>query len=353
MSPKLALVLVLVLVLVPRVHAQDAVTARDLDGSSWAERRGKTLSLDAKLTGLFGDDLRVAKVAPGKLLLDASSSPELDELAQELAGFRLGGVLLDRKGRSNVRITGTAFDSKEAGRALRVTSVVKVLDDRARFEERAKEKGADLLALAKVAKAVAAEWSEPDVAEWSRAAFEAALDATRSAVAEPRAALALARDYRDLAQVTSKAIAVLSEHAQDAKVRAALVELDAVQHRDRWISRDELRARLGYVKLSGRWVTALHAELEAEVVKQRAVAKARTFSLRDLLPPAYEKAANEKRLATGMFKQEVAVAKGFPRQVERITDAEGVSWDQWVFEDGGRAYFRAARGEEALLASWR
>lgn len=324
-----------------------AIGPRDLDGTSWGARRGETLVLDARFQGYCAGDVRVAKVPHGKLVLDEDSA-----LAADLARFRIGAEPVDKKGRTNVRVTGTAVDIEGVGRALRVASVVKLPDDVTRFAERAKEAGADLLALAREARETAREIGEPGLAEWSRATFEAALDARRPRVTTAADALVLARDYRELAQVTSKAITVLGEHAADPAARAALSELGAVHHRDRWISSDELRLLLGQVRVNGRWVTALRAELEEEVAKQRVAAKERVFSLRTL-PGAYEKLAAGRKLAAGMLKQEASVAKGLPRHVERVADSSGVAWDQWVFEDGSRAYFMKREGEEALLVSWR
>src|SRR5581483_10614518 len=139
-------VLALVLLLGGVARAQDSISPRDLEGSSWGARRGEKLALDAKFVGYVDGEVRVAKVANGKLLLAAE-----ERLAVELAKFRLGADKLDRQGRSNVRVTGTAIDQEGVGRALRVLSVVKLLDDLPAFAERAKGPGADLEALAREA----------------------------------------------------------------------------------------------------------------------------------------------------------------------------------------------------------
>jgi hypothetical protein len=339
--------LVIVLALASAASAQEVVTSRDLEGATWGERLGKALALEGKFQGYATGEVTLAGVGAGKLVVDRAT-PDGERLDADLAGFRIGKTKLDRKGRSNVRITGVARDDPKR---LVVSRVEKLEDDIERLRRLATRPGADLAALAREATALAREQDDPELSEWARARFEESLDGTRAPDAE--AACQRARDYRDLAHVTSKAIASLVPYADDRRARALLDELGAVRHRDRWISVDELKAELGFVRSNGKWVTALHAELEAEVEKQRALARDRVGSLRQFTPRIYEKAGSEKRLLEGMFKAEVASVRGFPRSVERLTDSSGVTWDQWVFADGSRAYFTRAPGDESLLVSWR
>jgi len=342
--------LFIVLALAATASAQEAITARDLEnGAPWGAHAGKTLAVEGKFLGYDSGFVRLAKVGRERLVLD-TSTPEGDALGGTLAGFQHGK--LDKKGRSNVRVLGVAQDG-DRGRMLLVSKVVRLPSDVEKLRERAAEPGADLDALAREAASLARETGDAELAEGARAVLEASLDARRAKATDAKAAIELARDYRDLAHVTSKAVSVLAEHAEDAAARALLEELDAAQHRGRWISRDQFRTELGQVCVNGKWVTRLHAELEEEALRQAAAAKARTTSLRMMSRPLYEKAAAEHRLAEGMLKPEAATAKGFATSVERITDSQGVVWDQWVLGDGTRAYFMRAPGDESLLVSWR
>lgn len=343
--------ILVVLALAATASAQEAITARDLDGSPWGPRLGKPLALEGKFEGYDAGQVQLAKVPPGRLVLD-TATPEGEVLAGLLAGFKTkqkqGG--LDKHGRSNVRVLGVARDGQR-GRLLAVTDVVKLPDDIERFRERAARAGADLEALAREAGALSHETGDAELAEWSRATFEASLDARKAT--DLAQSLALARSYRDLAHVTSKAIAVLSPHAATPEARALLDELGAREHRGRWVSYEELKSALGYVLVGGRWVTRLRAELEEEVVRQRALAKTRTTSVRMFSDKVYVQAANEHRLALGMHKPEVALAKGFPSEIERFADPDGVTWEVWGLEDGTREFFVRAPGDDSLLVSWR
>jgi hypothetical protein len=346
--------LALVLALAATASAQEAVTPRDLDAPSWGDRLGKTLVLEDKFLDYDGGELHLAHVPRGKLAVDLATERG-EKLGSLLAGFHatndaLG--MLDKHGRSNVRVTGVARDDARLGRALLVLDVVKLPDDLQRIRARAAEPGADLRALAREAAALAGT-GEPGLAELSRSIFERALDAARPGVRDAAAACALARDYRDLAHVTSKAIAVLAPHEGDPGALALLGELDAVRFHGTWIGRDELRSRLGLVSVDGVWMTALHKELLGEIAKETRAAKDRTTSLRALTPALLQQAASRNQLALGMFKTEVAATKGFPTAVERTTDASGVSWDQWILADGTHAYFKRTPGDEAMLFSWR
>jgi hypothetical protein len=339
----------LVLALAATASAQETITTRDLDGSPWGSRVGKPLALEGKFEGYDAGLVQLAKVAPGRLVVDATT-PEGEALAGLLAGFKTKQGGLDKHGRSNVRVLGVARDGPR-GRLLAVSDVVKLPDDIDRFRERAARQGADLEALAREAGALARDTNDTELAEWSRATFEAALDARKAVDATQ--AVALARSYRDLAHVTSKAIAVLSPHAATPEARTLLEELGARVHRGRWISYEELKTELGYVLVNGQWVTRLRAELVGEVERQRALAKTRTTSVRTLSDKLYMEAANEHRLAVGMHKPEAALAKGFPREIERFADSDGVTWEVWALEDGTHEFFTRARGDDALLLSWR
>src|SRR5579883_2546860 len=258
----------------------------------------EALSIEGKFQGYANGEISLAGVST-RLVIDRSTR-EGDRLGADLAGYRIGKAKLDRKGRSNVRVTGIARDDPAR---LVVSRVEKLEDDIERFRRLSAQPGADLAALARQATTLARAEDDAELAEWARGRSEELLDRTKAA--SPEAACSLARDYRDIARVTSKAIATLVPYAEDARAQALLDELGAVRHRDRWITREELKAELGFVRSNGKWVTALHAELEAEVEKQRALARDRVASLRQFTLRIYETAGSEKRLVEGMFKAEV------------------------------------------------
>lgn len=346
------------------------VTEAELTGSSWGAKDGKTVELtNVKFKEYYSPYVKLVKLPNDKLRLDANAHAEL---ADALAGFKTKTGPLDKKGRSNVRVVGVAHDDSN-GHYIDVSDVTKIADDIDIFKKRGEALAADdadgRIKLADEARKRAETYAEDDLKEWARATYELALDARRAALpkGDVDAAIELALKYRDLASVPTKAIALLGELVLDASVdqaardKAARVlekDLQAVLHRDKWISKEEFKTALGYVQRRDgagnvQWVRRERIEFEQAVAKQREANK-NDPNLRKLLGSEYETAAADGRPTVGMYKQELVRTKGygFPAAVDRFTEKSpgnnDLVWDQWVMPDGGRFYFM-----NGILFEWK
>ena len=340
-------------------------------GGGWGQKEGKTVELsNVKFRDFFQPNVRLVKIPADKLRLD---SDRYKDLADSLARWQTKEGPLDRKGRSNVRVTGIARDDSQAGRVIDVISVTRLPDDIDLYKKRLDALDAadadGRIKLAGEAQRRAEVYSEDDLREWARSLYDAALDMKRAALpkGEVNAAIELAKSYRDLALVPGKAIALLGDLVLDGSIdqgerdKAAKFlqnELQAVLHRDKWISREEFKAALGYVpRRDGAgtltWVRRERVEFEQCVAVQRDANK-NDPNLRKLLGSEYETAATNGLPTQGMYKQELVRTKGygFPDQVDRFTEKSpgnnDLVWDQWLMADGSRFYFM-----NGILFTWK
>jgi hypothetical protein len=373
-SQALLLAATAILVFATAARAEDApvpITDTDLTtAGSWGPLLNKTVELtNCKFRDYFDPYVRLAKLPTDRLRLDASAHAAL---VNDLSGFRTATGPLDRKSRSNVRVVGIARDDS-VGRVIEVTDVTLTADDVDVYRKRLEALGAGdsdgRMKLADEARKRSEQYSEDDLRDWSRAAYESALDAKRAALAkgDVDGAIDLALKYRDLAQVPSKGISLLSDIVLDAAADPAAKEkgmrvlekdLQAVLHRDHWISREDFKAALGYLlrhDAAGNvvWVRRERVEFEQEVKAQRDANK-NDPNLRKLLGSEYETAAGSGQPTIGMYKQELVRTKGygFPDLVDRFTEKSpgngDLVWDQWIMGDGSRFYFM-----NGILFSWK
>ncbi len=358
-----------------RAHAQDVVpipiTEAELTASSWGAKEGKLVELsNVKFRDYFDPHVRLVKLPNDKLRLDSATH---SALANNLSGFKTATGALDRKGRSNVRVVGVARDDATHGHIIDVTDVTRLPDDLELFKKRAEGLPAGdadaRLGLAAEAKKRAETFAQDDVRELSRQLYEAGLDIKKGALAkgDMAAAIDLAMKYRDLAGTPSKAIALLGELVLDASIESGerdkartILEKDlaAVLHRDKWISKEEFKAALGYLQRrdgAGQisWVRRERVEFEQAVARQREANK-NDPNLRKLLGSEYETSAADGRPTIGMLKQELVRTKGygFPDLVDRFSEKSpgrsDLTWDQWVMPDGSRFYFM-----DGVLFEWK
>jgi hypothetical protein len=347
------------------------ITEAELTASSWGAKEGKLVELaNVKFRDYFDPHVRLVKLPADKLRLDASTRTAL---ANNLSGFRTATGQLDKKGRSNVRVVGIARDDSTHGHYIDVTDVTRLPDDIDNFKKRADGLPAGdadaRMKLADEARKRADTFSEDDVREFARTLYDAALDLKKAALpkGDVAAAIDVAFKYRDLAGASSKAIALLGEVVLDAsieqaerdKARAILEkDLQAVLHRDKWISREEFKVALGYLQRRDgagqiQWLRRERVEFEQAVAKQREANK-NDPNLRKLLGSEYETAAAEGRPTIGMLKQELVRTKGygFAELVDRFTEKSAgnadLTWDQWVMPDGSRFYFM-----NGILFDWK
>jgi hypothetical protein len=364
MRTRLGLLLLAAVPLVAtEARAQEAVTEQELTSpGSWGAKEGRTVELsNVKFRDFFQPNVRLVKIPADKLRLD---SDRFKDLADSLARWQTKEGPLDRKGRSNVKITGIARDDASSGRVIEVTAVTRLPDDIDLYKKRLDAlDGADAdgrIKLAGDAQKRAELYSEDDLREWARALYDAALDMKRAALpkGDVNAAIDLAKGYRDLALLPNKAISLLGDLVLDSSIdqgerdKAAKFlqnELQAVLHRDKWISREDFKAALGYVpRRDGAgaltWVRRERIEFEQCVAVQRDANK-NDPNLRKLLGSEYETAATNGLPTVGMYKQELVRTKGygFPDQVDRFTEKSpgngDLVWDQWIMADGSRFYF--------------
>jgi hypothetical protein len=353
-------VLLLVLALAAKAAAQDPVTVTEAEllASSWGAKEGKVVELvNVKFKDYFDPHVRLVKLPNDKLRLDAAAHAAL---ANNLSAFKTATGTLDKRGRSNVRIVGVARDDSTHGHIIDVTDVTRLPDDIEVFKKKADALPAGdadaRIKLAEEAKKRAETFAEDDVRELARGLFEGALDIKKAALAKGDWAVAidLAGKYKDLASAPTKAIALLGDIVLDASIeqaerdnaRKVLEEkFQAVLHRDKWISKDDFKAALGYISYRDgagnlQWKRRERVEFEQAVARQREANK-NDPNLRKLLGSEYETAAAEGRPTIGMLKQELVRSKGygFPELVDRFSEKPDFTWDQWVMPDGSRFYF--------------
>lgn len=347
------------------------ITEAELTAASWGAKEGKVVELsNVKFKDYFDPNVRLVKLPSDKLRLDANTH---SALANNLSGFKTATGPLDRKGRSNVRIVGVARDDSQHGHIIEVTDVTRLPDDIEVFKKRAEGlpgNDADArMKLADEAKKRAETFGQDDLRDWSKTIYDGALDIRKGALTkgDVAAAIDVALKYRDLAGLPNKAIALLGEivldasidQAERAKASAVLEnDLKAILHRDKWISKEEFKAALGYIQRKdgagqNQWVRRERVEFEQAVAKQREVNK-NDPNLRKMLGSEYETAAGDGRPTIGMLKQELVRTKGygFPDLVDRFTEkSQGnndLTWDQWVMSDGSRFYFM-----NGILFEWK
>ncbi|HZU97670.1 MAG TPA: hypothetical protein VFF73_13300 [Planctomycetota bacterium] len=358
-----------VLVLAAPAGAQDPVPVSldDLAANgSWGANRDKPVSLsNVKFRDYFEPNVRLVVGPRDKLRVDSSARRKL---ADALATWKTpAGEQLDRKGRSNVKVIGVAREDNQVGRYIDVTDVSKLPDDLDAFTARRDALAATdadgRLKLADEAVKRADLYStlnQDDLREFARQLFDGALDLKKATLQKGDAAAAIdvALKYRDLAGAPNKAIGLLGDivesgveqDARDKLVKVLEQDLGAVRHRDHWISKEDFKSQLGYMKRVNaatgavQWVRKERVEFEAVVANRREVNKTDPI-VRQLLGSQYETAANEGQPTLGMYKQELVRTKGygFPQLVDRFVDKSAGNpdrvWEQWVMSDGNRFYF--------------
>lgn len=359
--------LALVLVAAPAAWAQEAavpITEKDLLApGEWGPREGKHVELsNVKFKDFFRPNVRLVKIPSDKLVLDGE---QRRALADALAGWKTSTGVLDKKGRSNVKVVGIARNDSSAGRIIDVEDVVKLPDDVEQFRSRLEKiAGTDVdgrMRLAEEAVRRADFYGVDDLRDWAKQTYEGALDARRATLpkGDGKAAIELALKYRDLAGSAQKAIDLLGDVLADSATAEAdheralkLLENDlgAVLHRGKWVSREDFKTALGFVPRKDAngnvtWVRRERLEFEQVVAKQRELNR-NDPNPRKLLGSQYEEAAKQGEVVVGMYKQEVVRTKGygFPAFVDRFTEkgpSGEIAWDQWVMADGTRIYFMA------------
>lgn len=350
------------------------VTETELTASGgWGAKEGKLVELlNVKFRDSFGSNVRLVKLPSDKLVLDTDAR---QALATNLASWKTSTGALDKKGRSNVRVVGVARTDSQAGRVIDVHDVTKLPDDveafKRRFDVLATGDADGRTKLADEARRRADFYSLDDLRDWSRSAYDSALDVRRAALAkgDSKGAIELAQKYRELAGATNKAITLLgdlvvdpatAEADRDRGIRILESELGAVLHRGRWVSRDDFKAALGFLPrrdAAGNvsWVRRERVEFEAVVAAQRQLNRTDP-NPRKLLGSQYEEAAKQGEPVVGMYKQEVVRTKGlgFPSYVDRFSEKNAggeISWDQWIMPDGARFYFMAQGTNWVMIAS--
>ncbi|MCO5165445.1 MAG: hypothetical protein M9894_03635 [Planctomycetes bacterium] len=124
-----------------------------------------------------------------------------------------------------------------------------------------------------------------------------------------------------------------------AKAEQALTgELNAQRHLGRWLSYDEFKGQLGFVRAGDRWVPRERAEfLQACEGERRRLLQHEPLGV---LPESLLR--QSKEVVKGMNKDMVLGLVHYPARVDRTREQLGASpvvFEQWVMPDGMRIYF--------------
>jgi len=250
--------------------------------------------------------------------------------------------------KDNIRVYG--YLAKDAGGPVFIVmNIEKLADDATLYRERiaALDRAGDAAALYKLGDAIQAEGEaarKRDVfGPIAKEAYKAGI-ALKEKVARPEDAavwIALCDDYLRLLGDRQTALERLvkaipsSDQPPSADVRRRLTDLSAYLYGGEYILFEEMKRREGFVlDKSGKWVLKDRAEFE-EQVNLRLQGRA---NMRRYLPDFYAQAAAAGNAQTGMTKEEVSRAIGFPEDVDRIRIGSDV-FDAWLYEGRGWFFF--------------
>lgn len=335
------LILVLVLLVASPALAQvgvfDESTCREVDPGQLGKDASIAklyLKFNAKILALAGDEIIIRGNDAVPLKLD-----------EKLAAGTLAGELRDG---DNIRVFGILQTVRgRPGQVFMVKDLKKRAEDLVLYREdiSALEKAGDIAGLHKKGKEIEAEGQalrrESVYRPIARDAFRAAiaLREKQTRPDDPEGWIALAGDYHRLLGDRQSALDRLTRAIRPAEpvgatVRRMLDELNAVYYGGEYVLFEAMKEREGFVDRGGKWVLRERAAFDDALEAQRAT----RVTARKLDDEYYSVVARSGNIELGMTKPEVAVAIGYPDDVDRQRRGPDL-YDAWTYEGRGTFFF--------------
>lgn len=263
------------------------------------------------------------------------------------------GAILDTLGiheGDNIRVFG--YLKPQGGRlSFLVMNIMKLPDDATLFRERIArlDKAGDMAGLYALGAEILVEGEANKKADAyapiAREAYRAAIalkerDASARA-GEPATWIALADDYLSYLGDRQGALERLvraipaGDPVPTPEVKKRLDELRATYYGGEYILFEEMKRREGFVERGGRWILRDRDDFERAIEAQQR----NPVKIVPNLPSYYEQLAKAGTTTLGMSRAFVAIALGFPEDVDRIRAGNDV-FDAWTFEGRGAYYFQ-------------
>lgn len=302
-------------------------------------KTGDQVRVSGKYEERIDNQLTLIECEVPFLLPATPLAPMLRDLTARKDNLTLTGVVVMEPG-GDLAIKVTAIERAPSDLDAFTSEAERLLEPAGALEPAARAER--LLALARRIFLHQREFEEEELEPLVQRTLEASYAAYGEASAEePGPQLRLALELRSLGVSREAtlpfALDLGRRFPRHPEVEKLLLELGCRRYRGRWVPYEEFKQLEGFVLHEGRWLTSAEKHLADATRTLLADGKANLLLLRQRTERQYEFLAREGRTETGMTREEVQAALGFPDRVRR-TRLLGGELDQWDY-DGAYYYF--------------